>query len=170
MVPSMRRLFVLESRPVKFPEVIWFGRREWSEWIPLSKVSQFSGPAPQAGSSESPEKYRYRRPGLAVCSSGCESCGPGSRGRGATGSSNQWAGDCQYGVWNFESLFLLLRRDVAGNSRCDLWPYGTEANRFGEPGDATSNGWSRNRHCRFGHGVYRNSADHPRNYRECGRR
>lgn len=27
------------------------------EWIPLSKVSQFSGPAPQAGSSESPEKY-----------------------------------------------------------------------------------------------------------------
>ena len=27
------------------------------EWIPLSKVSQFSGPAPQAGSSKSPEKY-----------------------------------------------------------------------------------------------------------------
>ena len=27
------------------------------EWIPLSKVSQFSGPASQAGSSESPEKY-----------------------------------------------------------------------------------------------------------------
>ena len=27
------------------------------EWIPLSKVSQFSGPAPQAESSESPEKY-----------------------------------------------------------------------------------------------------------------
>lgn len=27
------------------------------EWIPLSKVSQFSGPAPQAGSNESPEKY-----------------------------------------------------------------------------------------------------------------
>jgi len=28
-----------------------------AEWIPLSKVSQFSGPAPQVGSSESPEKY-----------------------------------------------------------------------------------------------------------------
>lgn len=27
------------------------------EWIPLSKVSQFSGPAPQAGLSEPPEKY-----------------------------------------------------------------------------------------------------------------